>query len=686
MRPAAELDAPGARLEHPHTLAVLVAEERNRPEFPGLVHRGLEVAHGIVAQYFRVRQVLDALQLLVRHRGEMGEVETQPLGIHRGSLLLDVVAEHLTQRPVQHMRRSVVATDRGAPVHLDGRGRHLADLDGPLDGLGRVSVQHSRHGVGGVQHADGARRRGDGAGVADLSAGLRVERRPVEEHRVADDGDDGRCRRVLVPAGEHRRPMIRQHRTFGLDLVTGGHTGLAASGAGTVPLLPHGDLEGPEVDLDAAQFGHLLGHLEREAVGVVQLERNAAVERTAGGDPRQFGVQQDRPPGEGLAELVLLATDHLDQQALLLHHLGVGVAHDLDAALDEWRHDHLLDAEHVRETHRPTDDAAQHVAAILVRRDHSVRHQERGGACVVRQQPQRDVGEFTLTESVPGDTLCLVDESRQDVRRVQRRTSLQDTQDPLQTCPGVHIPCRQVGERSRLAAEVLGEHQVPDLDETVLGQLVRRSALGAVLRTEVEEDLRGRAARAGLAHLPEVVLVEALDALARHTDTVGPDVLRLVVGDVARDPDPVPVDPEGLGDELPRPRDGFGLEVVTEAEVAQHLEERQMPRGPADGIEVVVFATGTDALLDRDGPGRRIWRRFLTEEVRDEWHHARVREHRGRRVRRDQTAGPHRCVSAFHEEVHPSSAEFVGGQRTQKGGGHGELILPVGRTPSSPLR
>ena len=59
--------------------------------------------------------------------------------------------------------------------------------------------------------------------------------------------------------------------------------------------------------------------------------------------------------------------------------------------------------------------------------------------------------------------------------------------------------------------------------------------------------------------------------------------------------------------ELPGPVDRLALEVVAEAEVAQHLEERLVERGPADVLDVA----GADALLagrrprearDRPGP------------------------------------------------------------------------------------
>ena len=50
-------------------------------------------------------------------------------------------------------------------------------------------------------------------------------------------------------------------------------------------------------------------------------------------------------------------------------------------------------------------------------------------------------------------------------------------------------------------------------------------------------------------------------------------------------------------DELPGPFDGFLFEIVAEAPVAEHLEERVVVGVEADVVEVVVFAPGADALL-----------------------------------------------------------------------------------------
>ena len=63
-----------------------------------------------------------------------------------------------------------------------------------------------------------------------------------------------------------------------------------------------------------------------------------------------------------------------------------------------------------------------------------------------------------------------------------------------------------------------------------------------------------------------------------------------------------PSKPQHLGDELPALRDGQLLEVVAEAEVAEHLEEHEVALGAPDVVEVVVLAAGADALLRADGP------------------------------------------------------------------------------------
>ena len=204
-------------------------------------------------------------------------------------------------------------------------------------------------------------------------------------------------------------------------------------------------------------------------------------------------------------------------------------------------------------------------------------------------------------------------------------SSLEDGERALEAEPRVDaLP----GQRDELAvglAVVLHEHQVPELDEPPL-VAVERATLTPVLRALVVVDLRGGPARAGLAHLPEVVGAHALDPLGRHADLVTPDVGRFVVVDVDGDPQPVSFETEDLGHELPREGNGVGLEVVAEGEVPEHLEEAEVGVVATDQLDVVVLSPGCARTSAPRSPA--VGRGLLAEEVREELVHARVGEQR----------------------------------------------------------
>ena len=101
-------------------------------------------------------------------------------------------------------------------------------------------------------------------------------------------------------------------------------------------------------------------------------------------------VLEDRQAGlQRLAEPLLLAGQHADDEVAVLDDIGVGVAHDVDRGLDQRRHDQLLGAEQVGVAHGPADDPPQHVAAALVAREHAVADEHRAAAGVLGQHAQR---------------------------------------------------------------------------------------------------------------------------------------------------------------------------------------------------------------------------------------------------------------------------------------------------------
>src|ERR1700733_4041235 len=118
----------------------------------------------------------------------------------------------------------------------------------------------------------------------------------------------------------------------------------------------------------------------------------------------------------------------------------------------------------------------------------------------------------------------------------------------------------------------------------------------------VVEDLRARPAWPCVAHAPEIVRRRnANDPIVAEPRDLWPDFSRGLIPGVYRDHQPVPRQAELLGHQLPRVRNRLSLEVVAEAEVPQHFEERVVPRGVADIVEVVVLAAGANTFLCRGG-------------------------------------------------------------------------------------
>jgi hypothetical protein len=122
MRATAQLDRV-ADLQDPDDVAVLVSEERNRAERGGFVLRRLKGPRRCIGQRLAVGDLFDLGDLCVGDRVVVAEVEPKPVGSDQGASLLDVLAKHLAQRVVQHVRAGVVAADRGRGGDVDRR-RH----------------------------------------------------------------------------------------------------------------------------------------------------------------------------------------------------------------------------------------------------------------------------------------------------------------------------------------------------------------------------------------------------------------------------------------------------------------------------------------------------------------------------------------------------------------------------------
>ena len=84
-----------------------------------------------------------------------------------------------------------------------------------------------------------------------------------------------------------------------------------------------------------------------------------------------------------LAEAGLLELQRLGDQRFGAHQFRIGAAHLLDQRRHQLPDQRLASAEQLGMAHGAAHDAAQHIAAALVRRQHAVGDQEGGRAQVV---------------------------------------------------------------------------------------------------------------------------------------------------------------------------------------------------------------------------------------------------------------------------------------------------------------
>ncbi|OPZ06361.1 MAG: hypothetical protein BWZ09_00430 [Alphaproteobacteria bacterium ADurb.BinA305] len=653
--------------QHTHLVGVLLAEQHHRARLLRRLQRHHLGLRGGVGEDLAVDDLLDLADLLGAHRRGVGEVEAGLVGIDQRALLLHVGAKHFPQRLVHQVGDRVVARGGGARGDVHPRDHALPDRQ--LAGAHHaVMAEHRGLDLLRVFHAEDAGGGAQLAAVADLAAGLGIERGVVEHDHTHLALEQLIDRSAVLVQREDVALLFQQRVAVegGLGAVVfqvGGHLELAG-GARLLLLARHRGIEGERVDGDLAFAADVGGEVEREAEGVVQLEGGVAVEDLLARcfHRGELGLDDRHAILNGGEEALFFLAQHVHDAALAVLQLGIGAAH-----LGDQVGHHLVEkrgarAELVAVADGAADDAAQHVAAALVARGHAVGDQEGAGADVVGQHLQRG----RVHVGTAGFPRRRLDQRLEQVDLVVGVHMLQHRRDALQAHAGVHRGLGQRMHHALLVAVELHEHVVPDLDVAVAIFLGRSRRAAPDVVAVVVEDLGARAARAGVAHHPEVVrgvaralvVADADHALRRHADLLGPDVVGLVVLGVHRDPELVLGQLEDLGQQLPGVGDGVALEVVAEAEVAEHLEEGVVARGVADVLEVVVLAAGAHALLRGGGAG--VGTLVEAEEHVLELVHAGVGEQQRRVLVRHERAGGHDLVALGFEELEEGVADFGG--------------------------
>ena len=651
-----------AHRKHAHLVAIFFAEQGFGAGGDGLVG-GHQAGGGVaVLADDGVDLGFDLFQFFGADRLGMREVKAQAFGRDQRTLLADMAAQHALQRGMQQMGGGMVGAGGAATfgihrqVHriarrkrafCDAHGMHMqrAQL---LLGVGDLAL-----GLGGF----------DGALVAGLAAGFAIEGRLVGEnfHRLAGAGLHHAA--AILEDGQHLAfggfGVIAQE--FGAaDFVQHGEplrlalafAGAGPAGAGLGLLLLHRGGETVGIHRDAAGAQGFFGQVQREAIGVVELEGDIALELVALHKTGAGFIQQLEAARERFAEADFFQLQGFGDQGFAALELAIGRAHFGHQRRHQAVHQRVPGAQQMRMAHGAAHDAAQDIAAAFIGRQHAVRNQEGGGPQVIGDDAVAESGLAGGLHAAGG--FRRRDQVTEQVHIVIVGDALQNGGDALQPHAGVNRRLGQVEAGLFVHLLELHEDEIPEFQITVavfVGRTWRAAGHGWAL---VKEDFRAIAAGAGRAHGPQIVGV-ADDAVIAEAGDLLPQSAGLFVGRVDRDQQLVLGQADHLGDEIPGEGDGLFLEVIAEGEIPQHLEESVVAGGIADIVQIVVLAAGADAFLDGGGAG--IGPLFGTGEQVLELHHARIGEQQGGIVARDQGRGWHRLVAPLGEEFHKSGAD-----------------------------
>ncbi len=139
----------------------------------------------------------------------------------------------------------------------------------------------------------------------------------------------------------------------------------------------------------------------------------------------------------------------------------------------------------------------------------------------------------------------------------------------------------------------LRKDDIPDFHEAIAFTAHDILRAVAVFLTAIVIDLGTGAAGTG-AVLPEIVfLAELIDALCRDVHIIEPDIVGFLIIHIYRRIQTLRIQAYSFRQELPGPRNSFFLKIITEGEIAQHLEIGAV----ASCLSHVFQIAGANALL-----------------------------------------------------------------------------------------
>ena len=275
---------------------------------------------------------------------------------------------------------------------------------------------------------------------------------------------------------------------------------------------------------------------------------------------------------------------------------------------------------------------------------------------MIGHDAQREIRELVIAIVAAAQALSYLDEAMEDVGVEIGAHALHDGGHALEAEARIDVLLLERNHRAVFLAVKLRKDEVPVFEEAIAiaAGLAIRAAAANVLALVIVE-LGARTAGAGGAGNPEVIVgAKARDVVRRDANLL-PDVGGLLVLLVDRDIDAIGVETEHVDGELIGPGAHFLLEVCTEAEVAEHLEEREVTAIRANDVDVI----GAHALLCGGRAHVAGIEVLLLQEVGLELHHARNGEQQGWVIGDERGRWP-ALAAFFLEEIQVCLANLCG--------------------------
>ena len=283
------------------------------------------------------------------------------------------------------------------------------------------------------------------------------------------------------------------------------------------------------------------------------------------------GARLDRP-----CEADLFPRQIVEDRAAALFQFLIEATILRDDGFRYLRQERLAQADLRPEAGGAADDHARYIVASRVAGHHTIRDQEGRRADMVSNDAVGREVRVDLLAGRAGQRGEHVHRAGEQVGFVVRVDALQDRDDALEAHAGVYVLLRQRLEAAVVIEVVLDEDIVPQLEVARALAVHPADVVGAAqvvaLFPQVDVDLRARPAGTCFRHLPEILMAPEEQNMRRVKPGLFlPDICGFIV---ARDAAPFILEAgciefvlgqaPNIGQQLPRPGDGFLLVIIAE--------------------------------------------------------------------------------------------------------------------------